>query len=141
MKALVAILRRVLRPLRSGIDTRYPVAANRTSQTYHHAPADLLVFFFASAVLVRLILQQAKSFLSKPGAGDRDFLRRWYGDWWCRCSTSFWYLLSVHSPWPLAGGYLLAAVLMIGAAIVEAFFGVDAEGRSLEDIADPLSAG
>jgi MFS family permease len=49
MKALVAILRRVLRPLRSGIDTRYPVAANRTSQTYHHAPADLLVFFFASA--------------------------------------------------------------------------------------------
>jgi hypothetical protein len=32
-------------------------------------------------------------------------------------------------------------VLMIGAAIVEALFGVDAEGRSLEDIADPLSAG
>jgi len=30
---------------------------------------------------------------------------------------------------------------MIGAAIVEGFFGVDAEGRSLEEIADPLSAG
>jgi hypothetical protein len=67
MKALVAILRRVLRPLRSGIDTRYPVAANRTSQTYHHAPADLLVFFLHQRVLVRFILQQAKSFLSKPG--------------------------------------------------------------------------
>ncbi len=53
----------------------------------------------------------------------------------------FGILLSTHSPWPLAGGYLLAAILMIGAAIVEAFFGVDAEGRSLEDIADPRSAG
>jgi MFS family permease len=52
----------------------------------------------------------------------------------------FGILLSAHSPWPLAGGYLFAAVLMIGAAVVEAFFGVDAEGRSLEEIADPLSA-
>jgi hypothetical protein len=97
--------------------------------------------FLHQRVLVRLILQQAKSFLSKLGRWRSYFLRRWYGDWWCRCSTSFWYLLSVHSPWPLAGGYLLAAVLMIGAAIVETFFSVDAEGRSLEDIADPLSAG
>jgi hypothetical protein len=50
-------------------------------------------------------------------------------------------LLSTHSPWPLTSGYLLAVVLMIGAAMVEAFFGVDAEERSLEDVADPLSAG
>lgn len=29
---------------------------------------------------------------------------------------------------------------MIGAAVAEAFFGIDAEGRSLEEIAKPLSA-
>jgi len=30
--------------------------------------------------------------------------------------------------------------LLLGAALVEALFGIDAEGRSLEQIADPLSA-
>ena len=37
-------------------------------------------------------------------------------------------------------GYLLGAALMIGAAVVEAVLGVDAERRSLEDVAPPLSA-
>jgi MFS family permease len=40
----------------------------------------------------------------------------------------------------VAWGYGLAALLMIGAAIVEAIYGIDAEGKSLESIADPLSA-
>jgi MFS family permease len=51
----------------------------------------------------------------------------------------FGYLLESDSPWPLAGGYLLVAVLMLIAAIVEAKLGIDAEMRSLEDIAGPLS--
>jgi MFS family permease len=51
----------------------------------------------------------------------------------------FGYLLEWDSPWPLAGGYLFAAVLMLIAALVEAKLGIDAEMRSLEDIADPLS--
>jgi MFS family permease len=37
-------------------------------------------------------------------------------------------------------GFTLGAVLMIGAGVVEAFLGIDAEGRSLEDIARPLTA-
>ena len=37
------------------------------------------------------------------------------------------------------GGYLAAAVLMIGAAVCEVILGVEAAGRSLEDIAPPLS--
>jgi MFS family permease len=37
-------------------------------------------------------------------------------------------------------GYLLGASLMIGAAIVEAVWGVAAEGKSLEDVAAPLSS-
>jgi MFS family permease len=53
----------------------------------------------------------------------------------------FGLLIGQHSPWPLAGGYLLAAVLMLGAALIEAMFGIDSEGRSLEQIADPLSSG
>jgi MFS family permease len=40
----------------------------------------------------------------------------------------------------IALGYFLGAVLMIGGGIVEAFLGVRAEGRSLESIAQPLTA-
>jgi hypothetical protein len=36
-------------------------------------------------------------------------------------------------------GYLAGAALMIGAAVVEAFIGVDAEQKSLESITTPLS--
>ncbi len=37
-------------------------------------------------------------------------------------------------------GYLVGAALMIGAGIVQAFFGVAAEGKSLESVAQPLSS-
>jgi hypothetical protein len=37
-------------------------------------------------------------------------------------------------------GYLLGAVLMIAAGIAEWFIGVEAAGRSLEDVAKPLTA-
>jgi MFS family permease len=40
----------------------------------------------------------------------------------------------------IAIGYFIGAVLMIGAGLVEAFLGVKAEGRSLESIAQPLTA-
>ena len=36
-------------------------------------------------------------------------------------------------------GYLLGAGLMLFAAVVEALFGVAAEGKSLESVAEPLS--
>jgi MFS family permease len=37
-------------------------------------------------------------------------------------------------------GYLIGAGVMIGGGLVEAFLGVAAEGRSLEDVASPLSS-
>jgi MFS family permease len=37
-------------------------------------------------------------------------------------------------------GYLLGAVLMIAAGVAEWFIGVEAAGRSLEDVASPLTA-
>ncbi|RSN70779.1 MFS transporter [Actinomadura sp. WAC 06369] len=40
----------------------------------------------------------------------------------------------------VANGYFLGAALMIAAGLVEAFIGVEAARRSLEDIAKPLSA-
>jgi len=37
-------------------------------------------------------------------------------------------------------GYIIGAVVMIAGGVVEIFFGVAAEGKSLEDLARPLSA-
>ena len=41
---------------------------------------------------------------------------------------------------PLFGGYLLGAGVMMGGGLVAWFLAVDAEGKSLEDIATPLAA-
>jgi MFS family permease len=41
---------------------------------------------------------------------------------------------------PMLYGYLIAAVLMVAGGVVTWMFGVDAERRSLEDVATPLSA-
>ena len=49
-------------------------------------------------------------------------------------------LIGTGSRWNVFFGYCGAAVLMIAAAVMELRFGVDAEGRALEEIADPLSA-
>jgi MFS family permease len=44
------------------------------------------------------------------------------------------------NPGPLTIGYFVGAVVMILGGIIAWFFGVDAERKSLEDIANPLSA-
>jgi MFS family permease len=46
----------------------------------------------------------------------------------------------VDDPGRLAIGFLVAAVLMAIAAVVEFVLGIDAEGEALEDIATPLTA-
>ena len=40
----------------------------------------------------------------------------------------------------LFAGYLLGAGLMLAASVIAARYGVAAEGKSLEDVAKPLSA-
>jgi MFS family permease len=52
----------------------------------------------------------------------------------------FGVLIAKHSNWVIAGGYMVAAVLMLAAALIEALIGVDSEGRSLEQIASPISS-
>ena len=49
-------------------------------------------------------------------------------------------LIATHSAWALSGGYCVAGALMMAGAGMEIWLGVDAEGKSLEDIAEPLSA-
>ena len=51
----------------------------------------------------------------------------------------FGWLIGTGSEWAVAGGYVGAAVLMIGAAVCEMVLGVEAAGKSLEDVARPLS--
>src|SRR4029077_20524875 len=48
-------------------------------------------------------------------------------------------LIESGSAWRVSFGYGIAAVLMLLAALTELKFGVDAEGKPLESIADPLS--
>jgi MFS family permease len=52
----------------------------------------------------------------------------------------FGMLIAKHSTWAIAGGYMIAAGLMLAAALMEVLFGIDSEGRSLEQIASPLSS-
>jgi MFS family permease len=55
--------------------------------------------------------------------------------------TLFGWLIGTGAAWAVAGGYLLAAALMAVAGVTEAVIGIDAEGKSLEAIAAPLSRG
>jgi MFS family permease len=52
----------------------------------------------------------------------------------------FGWLIGTGQAWAVAGGYLCAAGLMIGAAICQFLLGIDAEGKSLEAVARPLSS-
>jgi MFS family permease len=52
----------------------------------------------------------------------------------------FGWLIESGSSWRVAGGYALAALLLLVAAVAEWKLGIDAEGKSLESIATPLSS-
>ncbi len=51
----------------------------------------------------------------------------------------FGLLIETGSAWYVSAGYALAALLLLAAAVAEVKFGIDAEQKSLESIADPLS--
>jgi MFS family permease len=51
----------------------------------------------------------------------------------------FGWLIQSGSTWHVSFGYTIAALLLLLAAGTELKFGIDAEGKSLERIADPLS--
>jgi len=101
----------------------------------------MLIFFFASAAASSAYLTASEIFpLETRALAIAIFYALGTAIGGSTAPMLFGYLVGTGSAWALAAGYLVAAVLMAAAAVAEAFFGVDAEGRSLESIAGPLSS-
>ena len=102
----------------------------------------MLIFFFASAAASSAYLTASEIFpLETRALAIATFYAVGTAVGGTAAPLLFGYLLETGSPWGLAAGYVLAGVLMLVAALVEVFYGIDAENRSLEAIADPLSSG
>ena len=102
----------------------------------------MIVFFFASAAASSAYLTVSEIFpLETRALAIATFYAVGTAVGGTAAPLLFGYLLETGSPWGLAAGYVLAGVLMLVAALVEVFYGIDTENRSLEAIADPLSSG
>ncbi len=101
----------------------------------------MVVFFFASAAASSAYLTASEIFpLEMRALAIATFYALGTAIGGAAAPALFGYLVGTGSPWAIAGGYIFAAVLMLFAAVAEAKFGVDAEMRSLEQIAEPLSS-
>ena len=100
----------------------------------------MIVFFFASAAASSAYLTVAENFRWRfaPWPSPCSTPRRPRSAGWPRpiCSD----LVAAGSRTHLFFGYLFAAALMLAAALVAWVFAVDAEGKSLEEVAPPLSS-
>jgi MFS family permease len=102
----------------------------------------MLIFFFASAAASSAYLTASEIFpLETRALAIAIFYALGTAVGGTVAPILFGYLVESGSVWALAGGYAFAAGLMLMAAAIEAKFGIDAEMRSLESIADPLSSG
>jgi MFS family permease len=108
-----------------------------TSQTL----AWMVIFFFASAAASSAYLTVSESFPLEVRAFAIALffvlgtaIGGVVGPW------LFGTLIENGSRGDITWGYLLGAALMIGAAVVEMLIGIDAERRSLESVAAPLSS-
>jgi MFS family permease len=101
----------------------------------------MLVFFFASAAASSAYLTASEIFpLETRALAIAIFYALGTAIGGSAAPTLFGWLIGTGSAWALSGGYGVAGVLMAAAAVAEVLFGVDAEGRSLESIAGPLSS-
>ena len=100
----------------------------------------MVIFFFASAAASSAYLTASEIF---PLEARALAIAIFYAIGTAIGGTTgpalFGYLIGSGSIVAVAGGYAIAAVLMLIAAAAELKFGIDAEGRSLESIAEPLS--
>ena len=100
----------------------------------------MLIFFFASAAASSAYLTASEIFpLEARALAIAIFYALGTAIGGAAAPLLFGYLIGFTSPWALAGGYVFAAILMLIAALAEIKFGIDAEMRSLESIAEPLS--
>jgi MFS family permease len=101
----------------------------------------MLIFFFASAAASSAYLTASEIFpLETRALAIATFYAVGTAVGGSAAPSLFGFLIGTGSQWALAGGYLLAAALMLIASLTEVAFGVDAEGKSLEHIAGPLSS-
>ncbi len=100
-----------------------------------------VIFFFASAAASSAYLTVGETFpLEVRAVAISVFYALGTGIGGIAGPAVFGSLIQSGSRDEVLWGYLLGGGLMVGAAVVEAFIGVDAERKSLEEVAPPLSA-
>jgi MFS family permease len=110
---------------------------NVTSQTV----AWMVIFFFASAAASSAYLTVSESFpLEIRALAIAVFYAFGTALGGIAGPAFFGRLIDTHQRSEVFTGYLVGSALMLGAAVVAAIWGVDAERKSLETVATPLSA-
>jgi MFS family permease len=100
----------------------------------------MLIFFFASAAASSAYLTASEIFpLETRALAIATFYALGTAIGGTAAPVLFGYLVGSGSPWALSLGYAFAAGLMLLAALAELKWGIDAEMRPLESIAEPLS--
>ena len=101
----------------------------------------LVIFFFASAAASSAYMTVSESFpLELRAVAIAIFYAFGTGAGGIVGPVLFGALIESGSRQEILWGYALGGGLMIGAAVVEVWFGVNAERRPLEDVATPLSS-
>ena len=119
--------------------TAYLFAAGLLSQVTQTA-AWFAIFFFASAAASSAYLTASEIFpLETRALAIACFYAVGTAIGGSVSPLLFGWLVQSGSNWKVAVGYVIAAALLLVAAAAEWKLGVDAEGKSLESIADPLS--
>ena len=99
-----------------------------------------VIFFFASAAASSAYLTVGETFpLEVRAVAISVFYAMGTAVGGIAGPVVFGHLIQTGSRDEVLIGYLIGGGLMVGAAVVEAFLGVDAERRSLEEVAPPLS--
>jgi MFS family permease len=100
----------------------------------------VVIFFFASASASSAYLTASEIFpLETRALAIAAFYAVGTALGGIAAPALFGWLIGSGREWMVGAGYVAAAMLMLLAAAMEWKFGVDAEGKSLESIAQPLS--
>jgi MFS family permease len=101
----------------------------------------LVIFFFASAAASSAYLTASEIFpLETRALAIACFYALGTAIGGSLSPLLFGWLIGSGSSWMVSIGYALAALLLLIAAVTEWKLGIDAEGKSLESIASPLSS-
>jgi MFS family permease len=120
--------------------TAYLFAAGMLTAT-KQTIAWTVIFFFASAAASSAYLTVSETFpLEVRALAIAFFYAVGTGVGGVAAPWLFGVFIDTGSRLSLSGGYVLGAILMVAAAVIACRFGVDAERKSLETVAAPLSA-